>query len=200
MSTLIDNAEFSADEVYQIQQTDSVEGAAVGASFSGIGISNQPHQQLANRTAFLRQRQDTNIANIGVLQGFKALFAGSMGQNGYLKFGFQDVSRGLIQAIVQWGFFSMIGATSGSLKNAAWGFSFPIPFPNACETVFTTWVTDNFTGPEALVSGGLQLEVGVATVNGVTVATDWDDHAIINVSNGSTTQGLRGFNWFAIGF
>ena len=73
MATLIDAAEFTSNEVYQIQATDPVEGAASGASFSGTGISNQPHQQLANRTAFLKQRQDVNIANIGVLQTFLAI-------------------------------------------------------------------------------------------------------------------------------
>lgn len=85
MSTLIDQAEFSANEVYAIQQTDAVEGAATGASFGGIGVSNQPHQQLANRTAYIKNRQDTNIANIGILQGFAALFTGSMGSSGYIR-------------------------------------------------------------------------------------------------------------------
>jgi hypothetical protein len=40
MATLIDAAEFTSNEVYQIQATDPVEGAASGASFSGTGISN----------------------------------------------------------------------------------------------------------------------------------------------------------------
>ena len=70
MATLIDAPEFTLNEIYAMQQTDPVEGAAAGASFAGIGISNQPHQQLANRTAFLKQRQDTNINNIGALQAF----------------------------------------------------------------------------------------------------------------------------------
>src|SRR5260370_10303344 len=48
------------------------------SSFSGTGISNQPHQQLANRTAFLKQRQDVNISSIGLLQAFMANFAGAM--------------------------------------------------------------------------------------------------------------------------
>src|SRR5579862_3630577 len=68
MATLIDNPEFTANEVYEMQQTDGCEGAATGASFGGIGVNNQPHQQLANRTAFLKGRQDTNIANISALQ------------------------------------------------------------------------------------------------------------------------------------
>jgi hypothetical protein len=83
MTTLIDSPEFSANEIYQIQQTDAVEGAAAGATFGGIGVSNQPHQQLANRTALLKQRQDVNIANIGVLQAFMAGFVGSLQANGY---------------------------------------------------------------------------------------------------------------------
>ena len=94
MATLIDAAEFTSNEVYQIQATDPVEGAASGASFSGTGISNQPHQQLANRTAFLKQRQDVNISNIGVLQAFMANFAGAMGANGYLAIPLADVNRG----------------------------------------------------------------------------------------------------------
>ena len=39
MATLIDAAEFTSNEVYQIQATDPVEGAATGASFGGTGIS-----------------------------------------------------------------------------------------------------------------------------------------------------------------
>ncbi|HTU55731.1 MAG TPA: hypothetical protein VMF62_17340 [Acetobacteraceae bacterium] len=69
MATLIDSAEYTPNEIYEIQQTDKVEGAASGASFSGIGVSNEPHQQLANRTAFLYGRQNTNIGNITTLQG-----------------------------------------------------------------------------------------------------------------------------------
>src|ERR1039457_3471227 len=103
MATLIDAAEFTSNEVYQIQATDRVEGAASGASFSGTGISNQPHQQLANRTAFLKQRQDVNISNIGVLQAFQALFTGLMAQNGYLKIPVADINKGLIQYFIQWG-------------------------------------------------------------------------------------------------
>lgn len=66
MTTLIDNppSSWTSNEVYEIAATDPVQGAATGAAFSGLGQINQPHQQLANRTAFLKGRQDTNIANI----------------------------------------------------------------------------------------------------------------------------------------
>src|SRR6202030_2693462 len=129
MSTLIDAAEFTSNEVYQIQATDPVEGAASGASFSGTGISNQPHQQLANRTAFLKQRQDTNIGNIGALQSFTALFKGLMSGNGYLQVPFVDVSRGLITATVQWG---ALFPTGGLGKDQLYTVTWPIPFPNSC--------------------------------------------------------------------
>jgi len=69
MANLIDSPEYTTNEVYEIAQTDKVEGAAAGASFGGIGVSNEPHQQLANRTAFLYGRQNTNIANITTIQG-----------------------------------------------------------------------------------------------------------------------------------
>src|SRR5271163_354311 len=107
MTTLIDNPEFSANEIYEIQQTDAVEGAATGASFGGIGISNQPHQQLANRTALVKQRQDVNIASIGVLQTFMAGFIGSLQANGYIQIPINDVSRGPIVTIIQWGYYSL---------------------------------------------------------------------------------------------
>ncbi|HVN63423.1 MAG TPA: hypothetical protein VMT58_02205 [Candidatus Binataceae bacterium] len=51
MATLVDVAEFAANEIYEIDASDPLEGAATGASFGGIGIDNEPHQQLANRTA-----------------------------------------------------------------------------------------------------------------------------------------------------
>jgi hypothetical protein len=52
-TTLIDTAEYTVNEVYALQQTDFLEGAAAGASHGGIGVDNYPHQQLANRAAYL---------------------------------------------------------------------------------------------------------------------------------------------------
>ncbi|MDE2101155.1 MAG: hypothetical protein KGL39_28160 [Patescibacteria group bacterium] len=63
MTNLIDNPEFTSNEVYEIAQTDKLEGAAAGASFGGLGISNYPHQQLANRTAYLLQQLNLEISN-----------------------------------------------------------------------------------------------------------------------------------------
>ncbi|MGH7102876.1 MAG: hypothetical protein ACREFJ_10820, partial [Acetobacteraceae bacterium] len=62
MATLIDSTagEWTANEVYEIAATDPVQGAATGAAFSGLGQINQPHQQLANRTAYLYGQQQTD--------------------------------------------------------------------------------------------------------------------------------------------
>src|SRR5208282_6646007 len=155
MATLIDAAEFTSNEVYQIQATDPVEGAASGASFSGTGISNQPHQQLANRTAFLKQRQDVNISNIGVLQAFQALFTGLMGQNGYLKIPVNDINRGLVQYVIQWGLENFGTNQSQGLYGP---YSFPIAFPNACVNLLLTTLIPG-TGSE----GGGENEYQVPT-------------------------------------
>src|SRR5260370_21342511 len=129
MATLIDAAGFTSNEVYQIQATDAVEGAASGASLSGTGLSNQPHQQLANRTAFLKQRQDVNIGNIGVLQAFMGAFAGSIAGNGYLTIPVADVNRGSIVAMVEWGALFPGG---GLHQDPSHSVTWPAAFPNAC--------------------------------------------------------------------
>jgi hypothetical protein len=129
MATIIDSPEYTANEIYEIQQTDPVEGAGTGASFSGIGVSNEPHQQLANRTAFLYGRQNTNIANIGALQSFVAGFAGSLKTAGYLKIPLTDVSRGPAIAIIQWGYYAL--SQQAIPNDTQFTVSWPITFPNA---------------------------------------------------------------------
>ncbi len=56
MATLTDTAEWTDNEVLQLDANDEIEGAGVGASYGGIGRDNQPHQQLANRTLWLKER------------------------------------------------------------------------------------------------------------------------------------------------
>jgi hypothetical protein len=67
MATLIDVAEFTVNEVYQISQLDPLEGAASGASFGGTGIDNQPHQQLANRTYWLYGQVNTLNSQVAAI-------------------------------------------------------------------------------------------------------------------------------------
>jgi|SRR5579862_2851917 len=186
MVLLIDNPSFTANEVYEIQATDSVEGAATGASFGGIGLSNQPHQQLANRTAFLKQRQDTNIGNINALQSFTALFKGLMGANGYLQVPFIDVSRGAITATIQWG--SMF--PSGGLRAGGYTVTWPIQFPNAC-----VWAMASLSNSAADATEGKQVmaTVGVSAAIGV---------FIVNFLSGASPSAdpNDGFYWVSVGF
>jgi len=61
-------------DVYEINAQDDVEGAATGASFSGIGVSNQPHQFLLNKVQWLYNR----ISGISTgLHGLQNLTFGS---------------------------------------------------------------------------------------------------------------------------
>ena len=190
MGTLIDAAEFTSNEVYQIQATDRVEGAASGASFNGGGISNQPHQQLANRTAFLKQRQDVNIANLGVLQAFQAMFTGLMAQNGYLKIPVADINRGLIQYIVQWGLVNF-GTKQG--EGLYGPFTFPIVFPNACEIFMPVTLT-----PESPGHAGAGDDVAMVSASYFPTTSQfwvWN-----NTPSSASSDASQGFYWIAIGF
>ncbi len=186
MPNLTDNPDFSSNEIYEIQATDGVEGAASGASFSGIGVSNQPHQQLANRTAFLKQRQDSNIANIVTLQAFIAGFTGSLQQNGYIHIPIADINRGAVVAVVQWGYYPLADLKiSGDTQ---FSVTWPVAFPNACFIALSTdlWVK----------ASGLNLVANVVSVSksGGTFVLDIPD----SLSNGPEQS--NGFNWIAIGF
>jgi hypothetical protein len=185
MATLIDEPEFTLNEVYAMQQTDPVEGAAAGASFSGIGISNQPHQQLANRTAFLKQRQDTNMNNIGVLQAFQAAFTSLMGPNGYLMTAAVDVNRGAINPMLQWGQYG-----SPLPPNASYSFNFPNAFANACEVLFAV----SYNPANLQAYGQCTIEVVSWTRTGAVINVD-----LIGGSSGQDA-GIPGFVWVALGF
>jgi hypothetical protein len=188
MATLIDAAEFTSNEVYQIQATDPVEGAASGASFSGTGISNQPHQQLANRTAFLKQRQDVNISNIGVLQAFMAAFAGAIGRNGYLKIPVADVNRGSIVAIVQWG---SVFPGGGLVGDTSYTVTWPIAFPSAC-----VWSMAALSNSRALVNTGKLI---IDIVSFTTTTGVFRSDATGDADDGGQVPN-DGFYWMAIGF
>lgn len=187
MATLIDAAEFTSNEVYQIQATDPVEGAASGATFNGTGISNQPHQQLANRTAFLKQRQDVNIGNIGVLQAFMGAFAGSISGNGYLTIPIADVNRGSIVAILEWGAMFPGGGLDDDTNYAV---TWPTAFPNAC-----LWAMATLANPR----GRAHIAKLVIDVVSYTRTIGTFRSAFIAGSD-STQAPNDGFYWMAIGF
>ena len=100
---LTDTPEYTTNEIYDLISTDPVEGTALAASFGGLGLDNQPHQQLANRTAFLNNHRLTDESNITTLQSFAAGFVGLMAQNGYMEVNINDVNKGLIPYFLEWG-------------------------------------------------------------------------------------------------
>ncbi len=191
MATLIDSAEYTANEIYEIQQTDPVEGAGAGAGFSGIGVSNEPHQQLANRTAFLYGRQNTNIANIGALQSFVAGFTGSLKTAGYLKIPLTDVSRGPAIAIIQWGYYALF--QQAIPNDTQFTVTWPITFPNAillpplATNVYYSTVGGNTAA--SVISYGLSGATFVLDVPGILLQRA-----------GLGNEQSNGFSWLAIGF
>ncbi|MGH7986959.1 MAG: gp53-like domain-containing protein [Candidatus Binataceae bacterium] len=191
MATLIDASEFSANEIYEIQQTDPVEGAGIGASFNGIGISNQPHQQLANRTALLKQRQDTNIANIGVLQLFAAGFKGLLQTDGYLTIPIADSVRGNSVAIIQWGYFRLGAVTIG--KDTQYSLSWPMAFPNA---ILLPPLASNIY----VASGGMSLTASPVSWNTRSGTFVLDVPAALHSQGLAGQETTGGFAWLAIGF
>lgn len=192
MATLIDSPEFTTNEIYQIEQTDEVEGAGAGASFAGIGISNQPHQQLANRTALLKQRQDTNIASIAGIQATIAKLTSSLESDGYLKIPLTDVNRGPITAIIQWGYLTL--AQENIKTDTQFVVNWPIAFPNAILLPpLTTNVYYRTSGGNlvaSVISWGLTGGTFVLDVPG----------AFSEVQSSWTGEQTNGFSWLAIGF
>lgn len=191
MATLIDSPEFTANEIYEIQQTDPVEGAGTGASFSGIGVSNEPHQQLANRTAFLYGRQNTNIANIGALQSFVAGFTGSLKTAGYLKIPLTDVSRGPAIAIIQWGYYAL--AQQSIPNDTQFTVTWPIIFPNAI--LLPPLATNVYY---STVGGSTAASVISYGVSGATFVLDVPGTLLQRAGLGNEQS--NGFSWLAIGF
>jgi len=142
---------------------------------------------LANRTAFLKQRQDTNIGNIAALQSFTALFKGLMAASGYVQVPFVDVNRGSITATVQWG---ALFPTGGLVDNQIYAITWPIRFPNAC-----VWASASLSNTSAdALAGKLVMEtVGLTAISGIFMS---------DLLSGSmpTTHANDGFYWIAIGF
>lgn len=189
MATLIDSPEFSANEIYEIAATDSVEGAAAGASFGGIGISNQPHQQLANRTAFLYGRQNINTANIGILQTFMAGFTGSLQSNGYLTIPIADINRGDVSVIIQWGYYPL--SDQKIPHDEEFSLNWPIAFPNAI--LVPPLATNVYAS-----TSGFNTVASVVTYNRTRATFVLDVPG--GTSLGATGERSNGFSWLAIGF
>jgi hypothetical protein len=207
MASLIDNpaTEWISNEVYQIEVTDPCQGHGVGSSFGGLGIHNQPHQQLANRTAFLKQRQDTNIANIAALTAFIDGFIFDEAANGYWKLPATAFSvGGTIFPTLQWGFYSWFGLTAAQVTNESFVITLPTSFPN--KLYFAAgFIATNLTGAQgALANSSMSLEVATplpssGPLTQITFYADYGQAGTVKIAS-ATQSGLTGFSWLALGF
>ena len=104
-------------DVYQIPQTDTIEGAASGASFSGLGVINQPHQLLLNKLNWLKKQSVQATSDVGA--------------SGWYKFSDNDANLGLIKPIVQWGSLTQSGPVmiQGGGPGQVFGATFTVTFP-----------------------------------------------------------------------
>jgi hypothetical protein len=196
-------------DVYEIPQTDQLEGAATGASFSGLGVVNQPHQLLLNKIQKIHGNQLVDETNISTLQIFQSLFTSAVGVNGYLKLGAQDTSRGQIDIIFQWGTISLLGVSAAALKNGLWSFNFPIAFPNAIWMLLPYFQSNATSGDLALGGAGSLVLEALTPLNqqGNQIATDrmigtgaGSDISIGVASSPNDGKGLTGIGWVALGY
>ena len=174
------------NDVYQIPQTDQQEGAAIGASFGGLGVDNQPHQSLLDKAHLVHNNQLTDEANIAALQAFKGAFSGQIGPNGYVRIGAQDVSRGAIAYLIQWGQVLQAGVSGDKTYTVNWN----IPFPNAC---YWASATMRYTAGAKGAVATPDLGVGLTSVLGLN-----SGNFFINLFNANGA--VDGFSWMAIGF
>jgi len=151
-------------DVYQIPQGDTVEGAAASASFSGLGVANQPHQFLLNKIQQLHNKQLADEATISALFAFLNLFTSTVGpiveapgpdlyatdRGGWMKLQSQDVTLGSIQVLYQWGWIDLspygepLSISAGEYPlPTTFPFDFPIPFPHAVWMLVPYWQTND---------------------------------------------------------
>ncbi|HKV56361.1 MAG TPA: hypothetical protein VJN94_17135 [Candidatus Binataceae bacterium] len=173
-------------DVYEIAQTDAQEGAAAGASFSGLGVDNQPHQLLLNKIQFTHGKQVVDEENIASLQAFAAAFAGTVGPNGFIRIGCQDTVRGLIAVTVQWGQYS-IG--SDLTSDTPYAIAWPTAFSNAC-----LWAGATAANPASNSGyGQAQIEVVSFSRNSGIFFVDY-------IGGTAGNKNMPGFYWLAIGY
>jgi hypothetical protein len=199
-------------DVYEIVQTDQVEGGTPGvtsgsgaASFSGLGVENQPHQLLLNKIQYTHTKQLADEVNITNLLTFMNLFTSNVGTSGYLKAGAQDVNRGQIDLIFQWGTLNLIGSSySTLLASAPLSFNFPIAFPNAIWALQSWWQT-NWS---AQVDQSMPLVLQTLTplqlqTNKIVIcaANNYLNPSTTKFATGPTSgSGITGIGWWALGY
>jgi hypothetical protein len=177
-------------DIYQIPQADQQEGAAVGASFSGLGVDNQPHQLLLNKIQLTHSKQLTDENNIAVIQAFDAEFASVTPAGGPLIFktAYYDANRGLIQAIAQMGFYSTAGihVTDPQQFTVTWPLAFPtaILVPPFCSLVLNALSPGGDPDPGFVAALSSNQTSGVFVITAAILGGDIDP---------------AGFVWIAVG-
>jgi hypothetical protein len=169
-------------DVYEIQQSDQAEGAAGGASFSGLGVENQPHQYLLNKINYLKKNLVQATSNVGT--------------TGWYRIAAQDAVLGQINIIEQWGMILAANVpTINSLNQALITFNFPLAFTAACWVIFP-YIALTTSAP----SSNLQLSVGAvlavapfATLTN-SILLGWQS------TQQSFNQSVYGIGWRALGY
>lgn len=139
----------SPNEVYKLDGSDEVEGAQVGASDSGVGISNRAIQQLVNRTAKINN----------ALQAFAVAFSCLTADAGDA----QNAGSGLFAIPMIWStsptntpLLVQVGRTqhtvNTSTNHPSVGFNWPVAFPNSLITCFAWQIQPVSELPMTLVS------------------------------------------------
>jgi hypothetical protein len=168
-------------DVYEIQQTDQAEGAATNASFSGLGVENQPHQFLLNKINYLKQNLVQANSIVGV--------------NGWYRITSLDANLGKINIIEQWGIIPANQVPNIANNQSQVTFSFPLVFPNACFLVmpYLAW-NNNVTSLTAF-----QLNAGILVEPPLGLATN----TLVLAWQGTLTQFnnfMYGIGWRALGY
>jgi hypothetical protein len=179
-------------DVYEIVQTDEVEGASTGAAFAGLGVDNQPHQVLLNKINYIHGKQLIDEANITALQGLTQLITSDVGLNGWLKLGAEDVNLGQIQLIIQWGTISLLGFAGSSVPTII-TFSFPIAYPNAIWMLVPYYETNS--------TAAISIQIDIAIVSPLQKQGNQIAHSLktSDIASGST-PGITGIGWVALGY
>lgn len=197
MVAITERAEW-AEQIRQIEANDPVQGGE-------NGIDNIPHQQLANRTAYLKKQFDdlkkNHLSNNDLEDGLdsdasnKALtanqgkilkelidskssqddFTQSFAQNGYCK-----LPNGLM---MQWGYYHL----DANPNDTEHRVSFPTPFDRACFSLIGTRVA--IAGNTHEGDGGM-----------LVIAFNQNEFRVALQNFNATSNAVRGFYWQAIGF
>ena len=170
-------------DVYQIPQTDQAEGAATGASFSGQGVENQPHQFLLNKINYLKQNLVQATSNVGT--------------TGWYRLASQDVHLGKINIVEQWGMILASAVPTINANNQALiTFNFPLAFTAAC------WVIIPYVALNPAAQNNTNFTLNTVTILPVAPFATLTNQLLLGwQALGTTfTTMVYGIGWRALGY